>query len=50
VLRPGLGGSFLGSGHITAGELIADRLLSPAEVASLRNTLLPAEAPERAAA
>jgi len=50
ALRPGLGGSFLGSGHITAGELIADRLLSPAEVASLRNTLLPAEAPERAAA
>jgi len=50
ALRPGLGGSFLGSAHITAGELIADRLLSPAEVASLRNTLLPAEAPERAAA
>jgi len=28
-------GAFLGSAHITAGELIADRLLSPAEVGSL---------------
>lgn len=28
-------GAFLGSAHITAGELIADRLLSPAEVQSL---------------
>jgi len=27
--------AFLGSGHITAGELIADRLLSPAEVQAL---------------
>jgi tRNA pseudouridine55 synthase len=27
--------AFLGSAHITAGELIADRLLSPAEVAGL---------------
>jgi tRNA pseudouridine55 synthase len=30
-------GVFLGSGHVTAGELIADRLLSPAEVAGLLN-------------
>jgi tRNA pseudouridine55 synthase len=29
--------AFLGSAHITAGELIADRLLSPAEVAGLLN-------------
>jgi tRNA pseudouridine55 synthase len=28
--------AFLGSAHITAGELIADRLLSPAEVAALQ--------------
>ena len=28
-------GAFLGSAHITAGELIADRLLSPAEVQAL---------------
>jgi tRNA pseudouridine55 synthase len=28
-------GAFLGSAHITAGELIADRLLSPAEVQGL---------------
>ncbi|MDT8997914.1 tRNA pseudouridine(55) synthase TruB [Paucibacter sp. APW11] len=28
-------GAFLGSGHVTAGELIADRLLSPQEVQSL---------------
>jgi tRNA pseudouridine55 synthase len=28
-------GAFLGSAHITAGELIADRLLSPAEVQTL---------------
>jgi tRNA pseudouridine55 synthase len=27
-------GAFLGSAHITAGELIADRLLSPLEVQS----------------
>lgn len=27
--------AFLGSGHVTAGELIADRLLSPIEVAAL---------------
>jgi tRNA pseudouridine55 synthase len=29
--------AFLGSAHITAGELIADRLLSPAEVQALLN-------------
>jgi tRNA pseudouridine55 synthase len=28
-------GAFLGSAHVTAGELIADRLLSPAEVQAL---------------
>ncbi len=35
-------GAFLGSAHITAGELIADRLLSPAEVQQARQTLIPA--------
>jgi tRNA pseudouridine55 synthase len=30
--------AFLGSAHITAGELIADRLLSPLEVQALTNT------------
>jgi len=30
--------AFLGSAHITAGELIADRLLSPVEVQALLNT------------
>jgi tRNA pseudouridine55 synthase len=30
--------AFLGSAHITAGELIADRLLSPTEVQALLNT------------
>jgi tRNA pseudouridine55 synthase len=34
--------AFLGSAHITAGELIADRLLSPAEVAGLMNPREPA--------
>ena len=29
------GGAFLGTGHVVAGELIASRLLSPAEVAGL---------------
>jgi tRNA pseudouridine55 synthase len=29
--------AFLGSGHVTAGELIADRLLSPVEVQALMN-------------
>jgi hypothetical protein len=28
---------FLGSAHITRGELIADRLLSPIEVAGVQN-------------
>ncbi|OYU91312.1 MAG: tRNA pseudouridine(55) synthase TruB [Burkholderiales bacterium PBB5] len=40
-------GAFLGSAHITAGELIADRLLSPAEVQAL---LVPAHLPEPALA
>ena len=31
-------GAFLGSAHITAGELIPDRLLSPVEVQSLSGT------------
>ncbi|MCU0812756.1 MAG: tRNA pseudouridine(55) synthase TruB [Burkholderiaceae bacterium] len=35
--------AFLGSAHITAGELIADRLLSPAEVAAVADTLEPRE-------
>jgi tRNA pseudouridine55 synthase len=30
--------AFLGSAHITAGELIADRLLSPPEVQALLNS------------
>jgi len=30
----GPGGAFLGSAHIAGGELIADRLLTPAEVAA----------------
>jgi tRNA pseudouridine55 synthase len=38
-------GAFLGSAHITAGELIADRLLSPPEVQTLLNA-----APQRLAA
>jgi tRNA pseudouridine55 synthase len=28
-------GAFLGTGHVVAGELIASRLLSPAEVGAL---------------
>ncbi len=53
VYGPPLPGSagplFLGSAHLTAGELIADRLLSPAEVGSLvatspRPSSLPASA------
>ncbi len=32
-------GAFLGSAHVTAGELIADRLLSPIEVQSLLNAV-----------
>ena len=39
-------GAFLGSAHLTAGELIADRLLSPMEV----HALLPARPPDGAAA
>jgi tRNA pseudouridine55 synthase len=35
-------GAFLGSAHIRAGELIADRLLSPAEVAALPHLREPA--------
>lgn len=35
-------GAFLGSAHIRAGELIADRLLSPAEVAALTHLREPA--------
>lgn len=35
VYGPGAG-AFLGSAHVTAGELIPDRLLSPVEVQSLR--------------
>jgi tRNA pseudouridine55 synthase len=31
--------ALLGSAHITAGELIADRLLSPTEVQGLLNEL-----------
>jgi tRNA pseudouridine55 synthase len=34
---PALGDVFLGSAHIVCGELIADRLLSPAEVAGLNS-------------
>ena len=33
--RPNLGPAFLGSAHITGGELIADRLLSPPEVQAM---------------
>jgi len=44
-------GAFLGSAHITAGELIADRLLSPAEVQSLLSpSQQPAPEPLSAAA
>ena len=34
-------GSFLGSAHVSAGELIPDRLLSPAEVQSLHLNAVP---------
>ena len=34
-------GAFLGSAHVSAGELIADRLLSPAEVQSLLLNAVP---------
>jgi len=44
-------GAFLGSAHITAGELIPDRLLSPAEVQSLLSSSRhPAPEPLQAAA
>ena len=44
-------GAFLGSAHITAGELIPDRLLSPAEVQSLLSLQRhPAPEPLQAAA
>ncbi|OYU74739.1 MAG: hypothetical protein CFE45_34135 [Burkholderiales bacterium PBB5] len=44
-------GAFLGSAHITAGELIADHLLSPAEVQSLLSpSQQPAPEPLSAAA
>ena len=43
--------AFLGSAHITAGELIPDRLLSPAEVQSLLSpSRHPAPEPLEAAA
>jgi tRNA pseudouridine55 synthase len=37
--------AFLGSGHVTAGELIADRLLSPVEVQALMNPRTPESRP-----
>ncbi len=37
--------AFLGSGHITAGELISDRLLSPIEVQGLLDSTGPAADP-----
>ena len=44
-------GDFLGSAHLTAGELIADRLMSPVEVRALRPGATGAtEPPDRAAA
>jgi tRNA pseudouridine55 synthase len=44
-------GAFLGSAHIKAGELIPDRLLSPAEVQSLLSLQRhPAPEPLQAAA
>ena len=43
-------GAFLGSAHVLAGELIADRLLSPAEVQSLLQTPELNAAPEPLAA
>ena len=39
-------GSFLGSGHVAAGELIPNRLLSPLEVQGLLSTQAP-QAPEQ---
>ena len=44
-------GEFLGSAHLTAGELIADRLMSPIEVRALRpGATGAAEPPDRAPA
>ena len=44
-------GDFLGSAHLTAGELIADRLMSPVEVRALRpGATGAAEPPDSAAA
>jgi tRNA pseudouridine55 synthase len=44
-------GEFLGSAHLTAGELIADRLMSPIELRALRpGATGPAEPPDRAPA
>ena len=41
-------GEFLGSAHLTAGELIADRLMSPVEVRALRpRATAAAEPPDR---
>ena len=39
-------GAFLGTGHIAGGELIASRLLSPAEVAALVAQRRPCPSPE----
>jgi tRNA pseudouridine55 synthase len=39
--------AFLGSAHITGGELIPDRLLSPAEVQSLLSRSSPTLHPSR---
>ncbi len=50
VYGPGPG-EFLGSAHLTAGELIADRLMSPTEVRALRpGATGAAEPPDRAPA
>ena len=43
-------GAFLGSAHICAGELIADRLLSPVEVQALLPAGHPLEPPSTTAA
>ena len=39
-------GAFLGSAHITAGELIADRLLSPLEVQAMNPAAIAATIPQ----
>ena len=43
-------GAFLGSAHVSAGELIADRLLSPAEVQTFLSSTVVNAAPEPVAA